>query len=366
MRLISLALSGALIAVGSFSTATASAESVSDFYKGKTITVQIGNGPGGGYDTYARAMARNIARHIPGKPTTIAVNMPGAGGLKSINHAYNIGARDGTLIFSLNINLPMYQAMGGRGVKYDAGKFIGLGRLTHSNELIATWHTSPVKIFADALKKQAIIGSSGASSNSSVYPMIAVNMLGAKFKVITGYKGSSQFLLAMERGELDGFGSMSYASLSAGHPNYLKDNLINGLYQVGFDREKVWSDVPTLIELAPTPDEKTAMKIVAAGPAIGRSYMLLPEVPAERVKALRAAFRAMLSDPAFLKEAKRLKMVLRPATGKEVEAIIASVLESPPQAINILHKVILRKGLEHCELYSKVAKCRKMKKKKDS
>ncbi len=342
---------------GGANAGDSAAAKVADFYQGKTITVQIGNGPGGGYDTYARSMGRHIARHIPGQPRVIAINMPGAGGLKSVNRAYNIGPKDGSLIFSLNINLPMYQVMGGRGVMFDAGKFIGLGRLTHSNELIGTWHASPIKTFADATKKQAIIGSSGASSNSTVYPMIAVNMLDAKFKIVTGYKGSSQFLLAMERGELDGFGSMSYASLAAGKPQYLTGKLINGLFQVGFKREKAWPDVPTLIDLARTPNEKRAMEVVAAGPAIGRSYMLPPGVPKDRVTALRAAFQAMLEDKDFLAEAKRLKMVLRPGTGKEVEDIIAGVLTTPPKVIDLLHTVMLRKGLEHCELYTKVAKC---------
>lgn len=359
---IRVAIAAVFAVVGFAGTATAA--SVADFYKGKKIRILISSGAGGGYDQYARVMGRHLGRHIPGKPDMIPQNMPGAGGMKMMNFAYNKGAKDGTVMFTLHQNLPMYQAMGARGVRFDARKLIGIGRLTQSNELIAAWHTAPVKNLKDAYKMQLIVGSTGASSNSTVYPHLARNMLGLKFKVISGYNSGSEVTLAMERGEIQGFGSYAWASMKVRKPEYMSKKLITPLVQFGLKREKVWPNTPLATELAKTPEDKAAMEVVAIGPLFGRSYWMAPGVPKARVKAVRDGFQAMLKDPKFLKDFNRQKMLLRPATGPELEALVTKLFAAPQASLDRLKGAMVKSGGGRCQDYTAFKRCRKKKKKK--
>lgn len=347
-----------------FTSVLASADPISDFYKNRHMTILISTPPGGGYDVYARLLGRNLGRYIPGHPDIIPRNMPGAGGMVLLNYAYNRGARDGTLLFTLHFNLPLYQAMGGKGVRFDVRKIIGLGRLLASNAVIGVWNKSKSKVrnIQEALRYPAVIGSTGATSNSTVYPTIMNNMLGTKFKVVPGYAGGGQVFLAMERGEIDGFGSFSYLTFKSVKPQYLTQKLFSPIVQFGTKRETAWSDVPTAIELAKTPIDKRAMEVAVAGPEIGFSYFMPPDVPAARVAALRKAFDDMVKDPRFLKEAAREKLFLRPATGPEVEAIVARVLSAPPAAIDRLRQLMVLKGGGRCQDYSNQQFCRKQRK----
>ena len=347
-----------LAAIGSMA---ASADEIADFYRGKRMTILISSTAGSGYDAYARLLARNIVRHIPGNPTMVAQNLPAAGGMVLLNTAYNTGARDGTLLFTLHFNLPLYQAMGGRGVQYDAGKLIGLGRLLASNAVIgvATNSKSGVRTLQDAREREAVIGSTGATSNSTVYPTILNNLTGTKFKVVTGYAGENGVFLAMERGETDGFGSFSYLTFKSVKPDYLANDVFRPIVQWGATREDAWPDVPTAIDVAETPIDKRAMELASAGPDIGFSYFMPPEVPPARVAALRKAFDDMLADPAFKDEAERAKLFLRPASAQEVERIVQNVVSAPPDVIERLRELMVVKGGVRCEDYTKAEFCAK-------
>lgn len=335
-----------------------------DFYAGKTIKVMVSSGAGGGYDLYARTMARHIERHIPGSPRIIAQNMPGAGGMKLLNFAYNAAPQDGTVIFTLHQNLPMYQRMGAKGVQYDARKIQSIGRLSAGNELLLAHPRSGVKSYKDLYERELIVGSTGASSNSTVYPYLARNMLGLKFKVIAGYKSGTEVRLAMERGELQGMGSWSLGSMYASGVEYLKPGAIVPIVQYGFKREKEWPDAPLAIELAKTDEDKAAMKVVAIGPEIGRSYWVGPGVPKDRVGILRAAFTKMLDDPKFKKDFERQRMLPRFATGEEMEGFIRQIFEAPQASIERLRGAMTKAGGGRCQDYSALEKCRSKKKKK--
>lgn len=346
----------------------AGADPVADFYRGKHITFLISGPAGSGYDAYARLLARNLGQHIPGDPTIVPQNMPAAGGMVLLNTAYNSGPRDGTLIFTMHFNLPLYQAMGGRGVHYDAAKLIGLGRLLASNAAIGVSATSKsgVKTLEDAKTRVAVIGATGAASNSTLYPMIMNNLIGTRFKVVIGYQGEDGVFLAMERGETDGFGSYSYLTFKSVHPDYLAKKLFYPLVQWGAKREAEWSDVPTAIDVAKTPIDKRAMELASSGPEIGFSYFMPPDVPKDRVAALRKAFGDMLKDPAFHKDAERAKMFLRPATGEEVEAIVRNVVSAPKDVIARLTQLMVENGGVRCQDYTKADFCSKPRAKKKS
>ncbi|MDH3241043.1 MAG: tripartite tricarboxylate transporter substrate-binding protein [Alphaproteobacteria bacterium] len=354
-----------IAAAGAFSPA--SADAISDFYGSKRMTILISTPPGGGYDVYARLLGRSLGEYIPGKPTIIPRNMPGAGGMVLLNYAYNKGAKDGTLLFTLHYNLPMYQAMGGRGVKYDARKIIGLGRLLASNAVTAVWakSKSAVKTIGDALEREAVIGSTGATSNSTVYPIVLNNMLGTKFKVVSGYAGGGSVFLAMERGEIDGFGAYSYLTLKSVKPDYLTQKKIQPIVQWGPKREEEWSHVPTAVDLAKSGVDRAAMKIASTGPEIGFSYFMPPGVPAARVNALRTAFNTMIKDPAFLREAKRHRLDLRTADAAYVEKLVADVMAASPDSIDRLRQLMVVKGKgARCQDYTAVKYCRKKRKRK--
>lgn len=358
MRPLGVAFAAMLCATGAVSAVA------EDFYKGKTVKILISSGAGGGYDLYARFLARHMERHIPGKPTIVAQNMPGAGGMKLLNHAYNAGAQDGTEMFTLHQNLPMYQRMGARGVKYDARKIQGIGRLSAGNELLLASAKSGVKSYKDLYERELIVGSTGASSNSTVYPYLARNMLGLKFKVIAGYKSGTEVKLAMERGELQGMGSWSLGSIYVSGPEYLTNGQIVPIVQFGFKREKEWPDAPTVLEIAKADADRKALEVVLIGPEIGRSYWVGPKVPQERVKILRTAFNNVLKDKQFLQEFKRQKMLERFATGEEMDAFIAKIFAAPDPAIDRLRQVMTKTGGGRCQDYSKGGVCAQKKAKK--
>lgn len=354
----------ALALAGVIGASAAAPASAADFYAGKTIDLMISSGAGGGYDLYARILGRHIDRHIPGRPNIVAQNMPGAGGMRLLNHAYNVGKQDGTLIFTLHQNLPMFQRMGARGVKYDAQKIQSIGRLSAGNELLLASKDSGIKSYKDLYEKEIVVGSTGASSNSTVYPYLARNMLGLKFKVISGYKSGTEVQLAMERGELQGMGSWSLGSMYASGPTYLKPGAMVPLVQFGPKREKEWPDAPTVLELAKTPEDKAALEVVVQGPEIGRSYWVGPGVPADRVKVLRTAFNGMIKDEKFLAEFKRQRMLERFATGEEMDAVITAIFAAPQSSIDRLRTAMTKAGGGRCQDYSKSAVCAKKKSKK--
>lgn len=329
------ATAGILCFAGLSEKVAAASDDVADFYRGKTIRMLISGPPGSGYDTYARLLARHIGAHIPGRPSFTTENMTAAGGLVLLNTVYNTGPFDGTVLYTVHFNLPFYQAIGGSGVRFDIAKMHAIGRLLASNAATGTYAKSAagVSTYTDALNRKAVIGSAGATSNSTLFPVVLNRMAGTQFKVVPGYDGNPAVFMAMEKGEVDGFGAYSYLTFKSVRPDYLAQNLIRPIVQWGAEREEGWPDTPTAIEVAKTPLDKTVMRIISAGSDIGFSYFVGPGVPQERVTALRTAFQEMLKDPKFLADVAQARLFLREKPGTGVQAMVQDVLSAPRDVI---------------------------------
>jgi tripartite-type tricarboxylate transporter receptor subunit TctC len=313
---------------------SASAQSVEDFYKGKSIQIIVGFGAGGGYDLYARALGRHLGKYVPGNPTIVVQNMAGAGSIQAANHVYGGSPKDGTVIAAVNQNAAMYQLLGGAGARFEAAQLQWLGSMTNSNGTVYTWHTSGIKTLDDAKLKEVPMGAVGAQSDSVIFPNLINELLGTKFKPITGYTGSTQIHLAMERGEVMGRGGNSWSSLRTANASWLKENKINMLVQVGFKKEAELPQVPLLLDLVKDEEGKSVVRVISLPTAIGYGHWLAPEVPKDRLAALRTAYAAVMKDPEFLKEAEKTRMDIRFQTGAEVEALIKQVIKTPKAVLN--------------------------------
>lgn len=340
----------------------AKAETVAEFYKGKDISLLIDSRPGPGYDFFGRLLAAHMGRHIPGHPRIVVKNMPGAGGMKCLNFAYNQGAHDGSMFFTLHTALPLQQALGQRGVRYDARQLISIGRIAAGNSVTAVWHTTGVKTLADLQGKSVAVGGSSATSNTTIFPIVAKRLLGAKFTVVVGYSGMHEVMLAMERGEIQGFGNFTLASLRSSYPDFLSKHLINPLIQWGFHSESVWKNIPLALDLAKTPVARKAIEVLLSEIELGRSYYLPPRVPKDRVAALRKAVKDTVNDPSFEKQAEKAHADIRYAAGPEMEKIIEDTVSAPKDAIELLKTAMVLSGNGRCNQYSNAKVCRKKKK----
>jgi tripartite-type tricarboxylate transporter receptor subunit TctC len=301
-----------------------------DFYAGKTVNLYIGFGAGGGYDLYSRLIARNIGDHIPGKPNVVPNNMPGAGGLKVVSYMANVAPKDGTALAMPSDGVALEQVLAAKAPDYDAGKLQWIGRVASSTTIYMTWHTSPTKTFQDARKRETLLGSSGAGI--TVYMPRALNALsGTKFKLITGYRGSTEVLLAMERGEVEG-GYSLLSDFRARKGDWLREKKVNVLFFIGGERVPDYPDVPLAHETAANEDDRQILKLLSAGD-IGRAIFTVPGVPAERVAVLRQAFDAMLRDPAFIADAKKAKLDLEPMSGARLQQTVQEMVQFPKHLI---------------------------------
>lgn len=328
---------GAMVAANVASAAGA----VEDFYRGKTISLIVSSSTGGGYDTLARMLTRYLTRHIPGNPTIVIRNMPGAGGIVATNHLYSIAARDGTVIGAVQNNTPFEPLFGTKEANYDPTKFSWLGSPSVETSIVTIWHTSPVNTVEDAKVTELKMGSSGANSTPSFYARILNETLGLKLKLIVGYPGQNDALLAMERGEIDGYPSAFYNSLMATRPTWIRDKKVKLLVQYGAEKEKHLPDVPFIFDLVKNEDDKLLWKAAVGPIATGRPYLLPPNVPPERVEALRKAFWASINDPEFLAEQAKANLGAdTPRSGDQIQDIIVTSYKSPPAVIERLKKLL--------------------------
>jgi tripartite-type tricarboxylate transporter receptor subunit TctC len=316
-----------LIATGLFAgISAAQAQSVADFYRGKTVNVLIGTGVGGEYDLQARLVARHIGKHIPGNPTVVPQNMAGAGGINMANYLYNTAPRDGTYIAMMGNNFPAAQAVGSKSVKFDAGKMQWLGTIAPVVETMAVWHTTGVKTIDDLRKRDTVAGASGRGAITYFYPMMMNEFLGTKFKIVTGYPGGNQINLAMERGEVEARNN-TWSSWKATRPQWLKENMIAVVAQAGPRAPDL--DAPSVEELARTPDDRLTIELIVSGAQLGRPFATTPAIPADRLAALRDAFRATMKDPEFLKDAAQMNFEVAPVYGEEMQRTVERVLNTP-------------------------------------
>jgi tripartite-type tricarboxylate transporter receptor subunit TctC len=320
---------------GSAVTAAAQAQEASSFYKGKTINIICGFAAGGGYDAYARLIARHMGRHVPGSPQMIVQNMTGAGSVRAANHVYVNAPKDGTVIAAVNQNMPMYQLLGGAAAQFDASKFNWLGSIVSSNGFLTTWHTSPTKTLQDALQRETIMGGSGTNSDSHIFPTLLNNLIGTKFKVINGYSGGSADInLALERGEVEGRGGNSWASLISNNPDWIRDKKLNYIIQFGLVPEPAVPGVPLLQDVVSSAEDKEIAFLIGLPIAIGYAYWLAPEVPKERMAALRSAWGLLVEDSAFIEEARKAGLQINSQPASELEKVVLKATGLSPKTLD--------------------------------
>jgi tripartite-type tricarboxylate transporter receptor subunit TctC len=326
-RAISLAALGVLVQAIMLPTLADAQDD--DFYRGKTITIVIPIGPGGAYDAYARLVSRHLGKHLPGNPTIIARNMPGAGGVIASNHVYNVAPQDGTTLTIITSSFANEQLSGNPQIKYEAQKFLAIGRLLDTTSVLFFWHASPIKTLNDMLTKPTTIAISSVNEVPA-YRLKAMNrFIGTSLKPIPGYPSARDYVLASERGETDG-GTSTFIGLSQLFSSYIKEKKLNILVQFAIERDPHMSDVPTVIELTNEPEAKQIFRQLVSNDEIGRSLFTTPNVPPERLQLLRTAFQKMLADVEFRTEAERLTLPLEPKSGEELQKLVADMFDISP------------------------------------
>ena len=309
----------------------------SDF-SGKTIRLYIGTGPGGGYDTYGRLVARHIGRHIPGNPAVLPQNMPGASSLTLTNFLFNSAPRDGTAVGIINQAMPTEQYLDVDNVNYDAQKFNWIGRVTSAVEMAIVWHTVPVESIEDVRRRETIMGGTGPTSGTVFEPYLLDNLAGMKFKVITGFNGTSEIALAMERGEVEG-SATPLESLTSYRADWVRDHKIKILVQYTALRDPEMPDIPTMVELGRNDEARQILGYYASAAEVGRSIVAPPGMAPQAVTTLRRAFDQMLLDPMFLDEVRRTGIQLKPMSGDRLQDIIVQVAGFPRALIQKARQV---------------------------
>jgi tripartite-type tricarboxylate transporter receptor subunit TctC len=311
------------------------ADAVANFYKGKTVQVLVGFAPGGGYDLYARTLARYMGRHMPGNPTFVPQNMPGAGGVKVMNYLYNVARKDGTVFGTFARGLVIEPLLGHtQGIQFDATKFNWVGSVSNEVSVCAFWSTSGIASWEDMRSKPYKIGGSAAGADSDVFPTVLKNIFHLPMRLVTGYGGGGADInLGMERGEVDGRCGWSWSSILSQSKPLLDGKKINIVLQLALEKHEDLPNVPLVMDLPASPEDKAALRLIVSRQSIARPFAAPPGIPAARVAALRTAFDATMKDPDFLAEAERLALEVRPVTGAAVETLIKEVYASPPAVV---------------------------------
>jgi tripartite-type tricarboxylate transporter receptor subunit TctC len=333
------ALSAAL-AVLALPASSLAAEDQASFFKGRTVTLDIGYSPGGGYDLYARVLARYLGDHIPGSPTVVPQNMPGAGSLKLVNYLYNIAPKDGTVIATFGRGLAMQPLLDKTGIEFDAQKLTWIGSITDEVSVCAFRTDSGVATWQDMLTKSYTVGGTGTGSDTDVFPDVLRNLFHMQMKLATGYPGGEDVVLALERGEVQGRCGWSWSSLKSRNRRLYDEKQITVPVQLSLTKHEDLPDVPLVMDLTQDPQQQAALKLIFSRQTMARPYAAPPGLPEERVRALRDAFDATVKDPAFLADAKQTDLEVRPVAGAEVQKLVAELYRSPPEVVKIASEAI--------------------------
>jgi tripartite-type tricarboxylate transporter receptor subunit TctC len=311
----------------------ARAETAAEFYKSHPLTIIIGFSAASAYDLYGRAVGRHIAKHLPGNPTILPVNKPGAGSLTAANYLYNVAPKDGSTIGIFNRSTAMEPLLGTSGSKFDPRKFIWLGSVGNEVSICAAWHTSPVKTWGDLQTKNFVVAASGPSSDTGVFALVLKNLFGAKIKIINGYPGGAEMSKAIETGEVDGRCGWSWSGVKASKPDWLREKKINILVQLGLSRSPDLPNVPLIMDLARNDEERKILKLIFSRQEFAWPFVAPPGLPDDRKQLLRTAFEETLKDPEFLADAKKMALEINPVSGQAVEDLIDELYRSPPDLV---------------------------------
>ena len=301
---------------------------VEQFYKSKQIEMFIGYPPGGSNDVYARVLAQHIGKHIPGAPNIVVHNMPGAGSFLAANQVFAISPKDGSVLAIGSPTLAIDEKLGTQGVRFKTSQFNWIGRINSLINMVMTWQNVPVRTIDDAFKRTTTLAGTGAGSTASIYPTVLNNVIGTKFKLIMGYRGSNEAMVAMERGETEGH-STSWEALKSAHPDWIIGKKVNVFVQFGLKRHPEMPDAPTAVELGRTPEEKRLLEAVMAASEIGTAFFTTPGAPPERVEALRRGFDKTMADPAFKADLDKVRVGIGPMKGEDLQKLVAQVADLP-------------------------------------
>ena len=307
------------------------ADSISDFYKNRSVSLVIGYSVGGGYDAYARLLARYIGKHIPGEPSIIPQQMTGAGSLRAANYIFSVAPKDGSVLGTFSRSMGIAPLLG--QADFDSRKFTWLGSVTDDDTTCVTWNTSPIKAWNDFLSKPFKLGGLGADSDPDIWALLYKNVFGAKAQLVTGYPGTNDVALAMERGEVDGLCGLSWSTIRTRHAEWLANHSVNIIVQAALKKEPDIAFVPLATDLATTPEQRQIIRLLLASQAMARPFVAPPEVPEDRKAALIAAFDATMTNPDFLAEARKLSFEVHPVSAATIDALLAEVYTTPKDVL---------------------------------
>jgi tripartite-type tricarboxylate transporter receptor subunit TctC len=313
------------------SLAPGRADSVSDFYKGRNVDVYVGYSTGGGYDIYARMLARHMGRFIPGNPTLVTKNMEGAGSLRLANWLANAGPRDGSVFGTIGRGTSFDPILGQPGAQFTAGDFSWLGSMNQEVSICAAWHDAGIRSFEDLRTKELLVGAVSNNDDTGQFARVINTVLGTKLKIVAGYPGGNDVVLAMERGEVKGRCGWSWSSVLTAHMAWWKEHKIVILVQLALNKHPDLPDVPLVTDLAKSDAERQMLRMIFARQVMGRPFLAPPGVPAERVAALRKAFMDTMNDKAFLADAEKAKLEINPVDGEKVQALVKEIYATPPE-----------------------------------
>lgn len=315
----------------------ARAQTPAEFYRGKTINLDIGSSVGGGYDIHGRLLARHIGKHIPGNPTVVPRNIEGAGGLRLANIFYNSAPRDGTSFGIVFRSIPFERLLGNKAAQFDATKFTWIGSTSNEVSICVAWHTTGVTSIDDLRTKEIIVGSTGPNADTSIFAKVINGLFGTRMKIVTGYPGGNEISLALERGELGGRCAWSWSAVKATRISWVEQKQVHIFVQLGLSKHADLPQVPLVVDLAKTTAERDIARLVFARQQFAWPFVAPPGVPKDRVEALRAAFNATMQDKAYLAEAEKAKLEIVPVAGEDIERLIIEVHATPTE---IVHKTI--------------------------
>lgn len=323
--------------------ASAAADPVADFYTGRKMTVIVGSDAGGGYDTLARLMARHLGHFIPGAPALVVQNMPGAASFVAANNVYNVAPKDGATIGLVQRTILSANVTKQSGVRFDVEKFSWIGNLDSEVSFFLSWHTAPVKSAQDLFTTELLTGGGGPTSDSEVQARMLNALIGTKFKVVSGYPGQNQILLAMERGEVEGMGGWGWNNVQM-HVDLLREGKINLLLQCALERLPQLPDLPTPFDFVKSEEDRKTLELFYLQQTVARPVLSPPSVPADRLAALRSAFIAMAGDDAFHKDAAKAHIEVAPSSYAEIEKVVHTISTTPPNIVQRLSKAITPPG----------------------
>jgi tripartite-type tricarboxylate transporter receptor subunit TctC len=311
----------------------ASAQSVADFYRGRTMSMLIGYTSGGGYDTYGRVLARHMGKHIPGNPSITPQNMVGAGSLKLANYLYSVAPKDGTAIGIFGRGIAMEPLIGTSGASFDGRRFTWIGSGSDQVSVCVTWHTSKVKTWDDALAIPFTVGGEGAGADPDMFTVMLKNMFGAKIRLVTGYPGGNEISIALERGEVDGRCGWSWTSVKLAKPDWLANKSLNFIVQMSLAKSPELPDVPFVMDFAKNDEQRQILKLVLGRQTMGWPFVAPPGIPEDRKQALRRAFDETMADPEFLAEAKQRVLDVNPLNGEGIDKLMTELYQTPHEVI---------------------------------